>query len=583
MTVGEPASRYVAMSDGVRLAVSSWVPPGDPVPAVLVATEYWRYPASPALRGPHRLRAEVFNRRGYAVVAYDIRGSGASFGVRSGVFTPRQHRDLAEIVDWVIAQHWSDGSVVADGVSNPGTMGEFLIATGHPAVRGVSLRFSDIDLYGDVFFPGGMVTAGLTQAWQRHMVVLDGLGSQRADGSGPAGAEPDPVLDGPARVDDDHDGALLRAAVAEHAGNLDVHQAAAAIAFRDDPFGPEGRSLDQVSTGALHFPEETRRVPELVVASWSDAATARGALRRFAADPTRPTEVVIGPWGHGALAPGDPYRDPAGEPESLTRQLEHVADFFDRCRSGMSIGRALRCYVLGAGAWVDLDGWPVPDREYRDLALADADLLGPPGWPGRAGDQEVVDVPAEGTTGTSSRWLTQRGGGAVDYGDRRAADRSLLVHEWPATPTPVAIVGVAQALLTVSAATADAQLLVYLEDLGPDGTVRMITEGGLRLLHRRGRDVDPDLSPTQSFRRVDADAAVPDREAVTVDLLPTAALLRVGHRLRLAVAGADADNFAGGPPGARLRLHIGQGLLRLPVSRSTAAAVAGDGSPQAPR
>ncbi len=79
---------YVAMRDGVRLAVDVWRradQAGDPRPTMLLTTRYWRSFAlaedNPRLQGVFAL-ASYFTRQGYVVVNADSRGSGASFGVR---------------------------------------------------------------------------------------------------------------------------------------------------------------------------------------------------------------------------------------------------------------------------------------------------------------------------------------------------------------------------------------------------------------------------------------------------------------------------------------------------------------------
>ncbi len=128
-----PASRYLSMRDGCRIAVDVWLPEGakGPVPAILIITPYYRrFRLVEGGRGDAIPNAGKFVRhlvpRGYAVVVVDVRGTGASFGTRDSFRSPREREDSAEITDWVVAQPWSDGQVGATGISYPGAASDFL-------------------------------------------------------------------------------------------------------------------------------------------------------------------------------------------------------------------------------------------------------------------------------------------------------------------------------------------------------------------------------------------------------------------------------------------------------------------------
>lgn len=100
----------------------------------------------------------------------------------------------------------------------------------------------------------------------------------------------------------------------------------------------------------------------------------------------------------------------------------------------------------------------------------------------------------------------------------------------------------------MAASTSDAAVFVYLEDVAPDGTVTYVTEGQLRALHRKVSTKPAphwQAGPYRSFRREDA-ALLPPGEPVelAIELLPTSYLFKAGHRVRIAIAGADAGHFA---------------------------------------
>ncbi|MFJ7908960.1 CocE/NonD family hydrolase [Kitasatospora sp. NPDC096204] len=82
----EPPRRslYVAMPDGVRLAVDVHLPEGTRagarLPTVLVTNRYWRARVRAGQTDGVSGEARQWTARGYAFVSADLRGTGASFG-----------------------------------------------------------------------------------------------------------------------------------------------------------------------------------------------------------------------------------------------------------------------------------------------------------------------------------------------------------------------------------------------------------------------------------------------------------------------------------------------------------------------
>jgi putative CocE/NonD family hydrolase len=112
----------------------------------------------------------------------------------------------------------------------------------------------------------------------------------------------------------------------------------------------------------------------------------------------------------------------------------------------------------------------------------------------------------------------------------------------------------------------DGAFIVYLEDVAPDGDVTYVTEGQLRAVMRRVTG-DPPLywkpGPHRSELRADAAPLVPGEVAeITLGLWATSVLIRKGHRIRVAIAGADADTF--------LRYPRDGGVPTLSVQRGAA-------------
>jgi len=101
--------------------------------------------------------------------------------------------------------------------------------------------------------------------------------------------------------------------------------------------------------------------------------------------------------------------------------------------------------------------------------------------------------------------------------------------------------------LYVTSTDPDGAFYVYLEDIDEEGRVAYITEGQLRAIHRKVSDETPPyklMVPYHTFKQEDATPLVPGEVAeIDLDLWATSVLIRRGHRIRIAIAGADRDTF----------------------------------------
>jgi putative CocE/NonD family hydrolase len=161
----------------------------------------------------------------------------------------------------------------------------------------------------------------------------------------------------------------------------------------------------------------------------------------------------------------------------------------------------------------------------------------------------------------------------VGLDDRASMDARMLTYTSPALESDLQITGFPTVRLEMASTHTDGAVLVYLEDVAPDGRSRYLTEGGLRLLHRK---VDPDpgfeaFGPVHSFATKDALPMVPG-ETATIDirLNPVSVKIARGHRIRLAIAGADAAIFRRVPESGNPTLTIERNsdrasFLQLPV------------------
>lgn len=529
-------SIHVTMSDGTRRAVSLYFPSGFELAASrapVVYIEAW-YGRGVEATGT---AIDLYRGGGFVVAISDLRGVGASFGSLPAFVTPEVRQDQRELIGWLASQPWSNGKVAAEGFSISATYAEAMAASGAPALKAAIIRASDFDQYTNNVFPGGVpnprMTGLITQitTWMRgepciaELAVCPSLGLQP--------------------VDADPDFSLLQAAFIDHRTNLRGEALLSAV-YKDDPLG--SASVDSMSpVGSV---EELRRaaIPARVSASWLDGATAQSALDRFNALPDVPMEVVIGATAHSGGVDADPFsRTPfeAARPPAAQQYAADVA-FVQRVLAGETIARSVSYYVLGANVWKSTEQWPPAGGHDRVLRLSRRGLVA--GRRIEAGERSYTVDPTTSSGGPFNRWGSQ-GGNPVYYGDRRAAPGHRLAFDSSPAERDLELVGAPELCLALRSDQTDGVVFAYLEDVAPDGRVTHLTEGQLRLIHRKTQGA-PDqgcnpLPGTQrSFERGDSAPVIPgELMYLELPLLPTAALIRKGHRVRLALAGADAGTF----------------------------------------
>jgi len=132
---------YIPMRDGVRIAIDVLLPANLPadakLPTVLMQTRYWRsreyHPEGRWIAWAGDELNRFFVTHGYAVLLVDVRGTGASFGSRRHPWNAEEIKDAGDIVDWIVAQSWSNGKVGGYGISYEGSTAELLAVPNHAA------------------------------------------------------------------------------------------------------------------------------------------------------------------------------------------------------------------------------------------------------------------------------------------------------------------------------------------------------------------------------------------------------------------------------------------------------------------
>lgn len=561
-------SLYVTAEDGTRIAIDVSLPQGlragQRVPALIKGTPYWRARKLTPLgeaKAP-QLATEpdeaTLNERGYAVVSVDARGTGASFGSIKILFGDKEISDYGAVADWITAQPWSNGSVGAYGFSYRGVTAANIASLPNTSIKAVAPLFDLSDLYL-LIYPGGVFEQYLVSAWGAQSRELN-------SGKMPCNSDPvcQQMIEGPKPVDGDHGEALLQQAIAQHAKNFNVYDCLRAAPARDDHVCSSGRSLTEVSVIGRKSKIEQRHLPMFVLTGWLDESSPQQALYRYKTF-SNLQKLIIGPFTHGGFMSDDPFFPDHPPVLTYKEQTDLMADFFDRYLKDEPIqpaSKSIRYYVNGAGEWRNSPVWPPAGTAMQKWYLGASNVLADDEPTVTTGvDHYKVDFSA--TTGKFSGYRGQVDLSQTDYGDRASADSHLLVYTSARLATDMEIAGDPVAHIKLVSSATDGMLIIYLEDVAPDGRVTYVSQGVLRLAFRklaRGDDSAYSADPFHAYRRIDMAPLKPGvSEDIVVAISPIAALIRKDHRLRVAIAGADASNLERLPTKGDAELTIVRG------------------------
>jgi putative CocE/NonD family hydrolase len=539
-------SRYVTVRDGTRLAIDIYRPAvgGKPVetklPVILVATPYHRSSENNneiltflAPRGTHRnIFAEIL-KHGYVIASLDLRGRGASFGTvyGSGMESEANRWDLYDVIEWLAVQPFSDGSIGMGGCSYVGKTQFLAASTAPPHLKAIAPTGAPFDGYGLARVNG--VTRDLLAQLDRSLKALD-------------------VTHPAAPVDEDRDGALRKAAIAEHQAAWDSGFAGfmaeqAARPFRDSLWSrPEfARSVAEEWNYLANY--RLSKIPVFQYTGWRDltldhtfnwyeALKGAGVEQKF----------IIGPWYHCEWDQSD-----------LTDAVAEYLQWYDYWLKGISNGAhegpRIRYYTVGAPTgreWQSANQWPLPNETSRIYFLASPVSGGGPslqtGKPGSLGGKEdyLVDyTPSTAALPTRFFWgipnLENPGLVAIKMAELDA--RSLTYTTAPLVQDSE-ITGFPRLTLFASSTATNQDFFVYLEEVDERGVSTLMTEGILRASNRavRAPPFDNGGIPWHPSLRSDQVNLTPNVPVkLEVALYPLSNFVRRGHRLRVTINNFD--------------------------------------------
>ncbi|UMG94546.1 CocE/NonD family hydrolase [Nocardioides sp. TF02-7] len=474
-------------------------------------------------------------KRGYAQLTVDARGTGASGGVWKA-FSARENKDAGAIVTWAHRQPWSNGKVGMTGASYMG-ISQLFAAGRHPkGLKGIFPQVPAADVYRDVVASGGQVDVGFIPLWM-GLVTVTGLVPPAY-----AATTPDAGLRW----------LLDRLTTATtFTGPLLLDAVLGGNAAYDSAFYRERSPIEVL---------DDVRVPTFLVGGQFDLFQ-RGTplvferLQRNGA----PVKMIFGPWDHLQGSSGAEVGR-AGYGSLAELQLRWF-DHWIKGRNGR-LGEIapLTYYEQGSGRWVRKNRWLARDLDARTYALSGTARMGGKAGALRrtspaAGRSTLLPLPVSGLCSRSANQWTAGILNAVwpdspCLDDHALNDLSGLTFQTAPVKRAVRFQGPINARLHVSSPSGDGMLSVVVEDVAPNGKVSRITGGWQVISHRKlakgrsrfldGRLVQPYHPHTKAAKkRLRPGQVAP----VDVEIFPTGAVIRPGHRLRLSIQGYDVPHL----------------------------------------
>jgi len=471
-------------------------------------------------------------KHGYAVIVVERPGTGASFGVMNASFEVGA-KEVDEILNWIAAQEWCNGNIGMYGDSFQAMIQLAAATTANPHLKAIFPTSSGLDLYTSVTYPGGVYnkTFGSFFAWSTSF--LESVVTP---------------------VDNDKDGSLLAQARKERSGSTLAKQSE--VWFKKFPF------RDSITSGGIKIWEgpgnlypligrlNQSDIPVYMTTGWYDLFSGAGDMFLWYANLTVPKRLIVRPADHS-------------EVEKNLFDLDYSAEvhrWFDYWLKGIDNGimnePPIYYYAMGASkkdAWQRSGQWPLAEQKLTRFyfgegktgsiaSINDGFLRPEPPDHKDAFDDYTVDYST--TSGKYSLWYAVNW--PRNYPNMRSNDQKGLTYTTSPLETDVEVTGHPFANLWVTTDAPDLDAFVYLEEVDDGGKSTYITQGNLRASHRKlGQAPYHNLGlPYHSHYQSELESISAGKPVELVfSLLPTSYLFRAGHRIRITVTCADADNF----------------------------------------
>lgn len=443
-----------------------------------------------------------FAEHGYAVIYYDVRGTGNSGGSSPDMYADKERRDGYDMVEWVAAQPWCDGNVGMWGFSYSGVDQWQVGVQNPPHLKTLIVGSANTDVYQDWNYPGGVLRPFMFFSYSPDMLAanfappaLDAVGTkwaeiwkERLENNVPWG-------------------------VGYIKNQLD------SAYWHDKSLAP---GYDRI------------KVPVMLWSGWADWYPTP-VLRAFS-KLNVPKKVFVGPWAH--------YWPDMAFPGPRIDWRNIMLSWYDQWLKGRRTGvmdtppvtlfvrkykePAERYYDEDNGFWRYENEWPLARTQDTPMYLHSANGLNrnPETTKENQHDQYVYKPSVGMTFGVHS------GGGIPPWGyqlDQRRDEAYSLTYTTTPLQQDLETTGVPQAILYVSSSAKTAYFNVTLTDVAPDGTSKWVTNGYLLATHRNSHAEPEALEPNKVYE-------------LNIEMLAMSYVFSSGHRIRFDIASGNFQN-----------------------------------------
>ncbi len=477
----------IPMRDGVRLSAYLYTPPGEgPWPAILEQ----RY-ASVRDPGTRKMYARLA-AAGYVVAAANFRGAQESEGTWVGyrALGWGELKDGYDLVEWLAAQKWCTGKIGTLGSSQAGFAQNFLAVTQPPHLTAQYMIDTGLSLYHEGYRIGG--------GWR----------PERFKGMEKVCRVPQHNRD-------------LIAEWIKHP-NYDEY-------WRQEDCS---KYFDKMN------------VPCFTIGSWFDFMSVGsidsyiGRQHQGGKNSRGAQQLLLGPWLHGRVK----EVNVTGEltfPENARFPLEqHILKWFDHYLRGKDNGverdPAVRYYAMGAmgepnapgNDWRTADDWPAKTSPTNYFLAPRGQLCTK--YPSAVSEETIVADPRNPAPIPGIAFPGGR--------DQRKFEEHPHVRTFTTEPlqAPVEWTGKLRAELFVKCDALDADYIVRITDVYPDGRSILLLDYLRRARYREGFEKEVPLEPGVTT-------------PIAFDLGSISQVFNAGHRIRVTVASSGAPFYEPNP------------------------------------
>jgi putative CocE/NonD family hydrolase len=542
----------VPMRDGVRLSTAVLRPDNTAarMPVILIRTPYLK---DQELLSQKDLYSFLL-LHGYILVVQSERGTGWSEG-RYQILAGARN-DGYDTVTWIISQPWSNGKVGTLGCSSSGDNQLPLASLNHPAHKAMVAIASGSGIgtlpglfSQGLFYKGGAAQVGPWSWWY-------GLFGSTYRPQLPRGISDDErirladlysLFPAPSFALAQPLGGSIREIInrveisTKELPSQDILRRAGFPMTDFDrliklaPGDPKWQSRNLLRTG------DKPRVPALLVDSWYDVG-AYEVVKLFEYLSDTPNQyLIMAPTAHCGMfrATENTMVGKRSMGDARYDYFQLFLNWFDYWLKGTQNGVLQRpkvqAYLMGANVWKYYASWPITGASQRRLFLHSDGLANGRLGAGSISDSPSLDEKPDSFISNPLDPVPSRGAGCCDADpaqDQASLElrKDILVYSSGALNLGMAAMGEVRAVLYVSSSTPDADLVLKLVDVNPNGEAFNLYDTVLRLRYRDGVTKPKLMVPGHIYR-------------VELRGLVTGNYFLPGHQIRIEVAASNFPNF----------------------------------------